>query len=68
MEFPEAGRESARRFLEYFLSHQRPPSSSSSSSQDDECILPVSCNWPTVSKEEVEAESLDIARNLLCKR
>ena len=65
MEFPEAGRESARRFLEYFLSRQQPPSSSS---QDDECPLPVSCNWSTVSKEEAEAESLDIARNLLGKR
>lgn len=64
MEFPESGRKSAQKFLEYFLSRQQPPPSS----QDEVCELPISSNWPTVSEEEAEGECLDMARNLLCKR
>ena len=61
MEFPEAGRQSALKFLEYFLSHQQPPSSS----PDDVC--PISPNLATISKDEAEAECLDMARTFLSK-
>lgn len=64
MEFPEAGRNSARKFLEYFLNRQQPPPTS----PDEEWESPVSSNWSTVSEEEAEGECMDIARNLLCKR
>ena len=64
MEFPEAGRKSAKKFLEYFLSRQQPPPSS----PDEEWQPPVSSNWSQVSEEEAEGEVMDIAKNLLCKR
>lgn len=61
MEFPAAGRESAKKFLEYFLSHQKPPTST-------EDGLPVPPNFPTLALHETEAECMDIARTLLGKK
>ncbi len=61
MEFPEAGRHSAKKFLEYFLSKQTLPTSI-----DDQ--LPLKPNWPTVTLEEAEAECMDISRTLLSMR
>lgn len=58
MEFPEAGRVSAKKFLEYFLAKQKLPSA-----VDDP--LPVNPNWPTITCNEVEAEIMDISRTLL---
>ena len=61
MEFPSAGRESAKKFLEYFLSKQTLPVT-----VDDP--LPVKPNWLTVTEEEAEAECMDVSRTLLSMR
>ena len=61
MEFPEAGRVNAKRFLEYFLAKHTYPVSLDES-------LPVQPNWPIINEEEVEAECMDICRSLLFKR
>ena len=61
MEFPEAGRVSAKKFLEYFLSKQTLPATI-----DDQ--LPIKPNWPTITHDEVEAECMDISRTVLSMR
>ncbi len=61
MEFPESGRESAKKFLQFFLSKQTCPTSI-----DDP--LPLKPNWPTVTQDEAEAECMDVSRTVLCMR
>lgn len=61
MEFPQAGRLSAKKFLEYFLSKQTLPTSI-----DDPSL--VKPNWATISLDEAEAECLDISRTVLSMR
>ena len=60
MEFPEAGKASAKKFLEYFLSKNTLPDSADDS-------LPVAPNLVTMAKEEIEAECMDMAKTLLSK-
>lgn len=64
MDFPQAGIESAKKFLDYFLSRQQ----KSSPNEGENAALLVAPNLATVSREEAEAESLDMARTLLAKR
>lgn len=61
MEFPEAGRVNAKKFLEYFLSKGTSPTAITDA-------LPVKPNWPTITCNEVEAEIMDISRTVLSAR
>ena len=59
MEFPEAGRQSAKKFLESFLSRVK-----STSPEQGSLITP---NFSQLTEEEAEAECIDLAKGLLLR-
>lgn len=61
MEFPVEGRASAKKFLEYFLSKNSFPASL----EDAVPVQPPSTNGRGVRETEVEAECMNMCRNLL---
>ena len=61
MEFPVEGRASAKKFLEYFLSKNSFPASL----EDAVPVQPPSTNGRGVREAEVEAECMNMCRNLL---
>lgn len=64
MEFPEGGRISAQKFLEYFLSKQSYPPSATDG-KDEQQPLPVTPSLAVVRREEVEGECMDMCRTFL---
>lgn len=63
MEFPEEGKASAKKFLEYFLSKNSYPSSI----EEPLPVVPPQTNGRGVRECEVEAECMNMCRNFLAR-